>query len=94
MCCECEDQEAAVRCAQCEEAFCRPCYQMQHRKGKRMRHTIEPMLGEMMPGSSGHTMGMAATATTAGTRAGRAASETGEQGCGGPAPCVSARAAA
>eukprot|EP00041_Stephanoeca_diplocostata_P039064 m.1584736 g.1584736 ORF g.1584736 m.1584736 type:complete len:572 (-) comp25320_c0_seq67:4651-6366(-) len=57
LCVECEDQSAAVQCLQCDEPFCRPCFQMQHRKGKRRLHNTENLLGELMPKPAGELAG-------------------------------------
>eukprot|EP00047_Mylnosiga_fluctuans_P011783 m.22785 g.22785 ORF g.22785 m.22785 type:complete len:594 (-) comp3801_c0_seq1:1325-3106(-) len=48
-CAECEDQEPEVRCTDCDELFCRPCFQQQHHKGTRAQHTMTVLLGEIMP---------------------------------------------
>ncbi|QRV85211.1 hypothetical protein RhiJN_13229 [Ceratobasidium sp. AG-Ba] len=42
-CIECEDQPANVRCETCEDDFCDVCFQAQHRKGTRKRHTSRPL---------------------------------------------------
>ncbi|KAG8714966.1 hypothetical protein FRC09_017062 [Ceratobasidium sp. 395] len=42
-CTECEDQPANVRCETCEDDFCDVCFQAQHRKGTRKRHTSRPL---------------------------------------------------
>ena len=47
-CVECEDQTAEVRCTVCEEDFCRPCFDSQHRRGSRRKHRCIPILGEVM----------------------------------------------
>jgi hypothetical protein len=49
-CCECEDTPAAVCCAGCgDEVFCRPCWGAQHRRGKRVQHTITAIALDLLP---------------------------------------------
>eukprot|EP00730_Choanoeca_flexa_P014683 TRINITY_DN6511_c0_g1_i3.p1 TRINITY_DN6511_c0_g1~~TRINITY_DN6511_c0_g1_i3.p1 ORF type:complete len:556 (+),score=111.15 TRINITY_DN6511_c0_g1_i3:107-1774(+) len=52
-CIECGDQHAEVTCLNCDEFFCRPCWDQQHRRGKRAKHEKKPLLGEMMAESAG-----------------------------------------
>ena len=40
----------------------RPCWQQQHRRGKRTLHATEPLLGEMLPMPAGSVMGPPALA--------------------------------
>ena len=43
MCVECEDQEATVKCQNCVDYYCDPCYEDQHRKGQRAKHVQRPI---------------------------------------------------
>eukprot|EP00045_Choanoeca_perplexa_P008411 m.77797 g.77797 ORF g.77797 m.77797 type:complete len:559 (+) comp14484_c0_seq1:192-1868(+) len=52
-CIECGDQHAEVTCLTCDELFCRPCWDQQHRRGKRAKHEKKPLLGELMSESTG-----------------------------------------
>lgn len=52
-CVECEDQEASLLCIDCNETFCGPCYQQQHRRGNRTQHKVRRLLGQLMPESAG-----------------------------------------
>lgn len=38
MCVECEDTEAGVRCADCDDLYCVLCFDAQHRAGSRLQH--------------------------------------------------------
>ncbi|KAJ3013577.1 hypothetical protein HKX48_005663 [Thoreauomyces humboldtii] len=42
-CVECEDQPADVFCEQCTDDYCTVCYDSQHRKGSRKKHTCKPL---------------------------------------------------
>lgn len=60
-CVECEDQQASVRCETCDEVYCRPCFQMLHRKGKRLQHKMTTLkVAEEMPLPQGEVMGLGA----------------------------------
>ena len=48
-CGECEDTPVAIKCEQCDEFFCRPCYGAQHRRGKRCTHTYTEIEADMLP---------------------------------------------
>ena len=91
MCCECEDQEAAVECQNCGEPFCSPCYQMQHRKGKRTAHTAIPVLGEIMAMPAGEKMGLGAGAGAAAGAGGGGASVQNAGAGAGAAEVAAAR---
>lgn len=39
MCVECEDTEAGVRCADCDDLYCVLCFDAQHRAGSRLQHS-------------------------------------------------------
>lgn len=39
MCIECEDTEAGVRCADCDDLYCVLCFDAQHRAGSRLQHS-------------------------------------------------------
>ncbi len=41
MCVECEDQEATLRCTECDDIYCDPCFEFQHRKGRRASHSTK-----------------------------------------------------
>ena len=38
-CVDCKEQEAAVRCSECCDDYCRVCFEMLHRRGARAGHT-------------------------------------------------------
>lgn len=38
VCCECNSDVADFRCTQCTDFFCKMCYDIQHRSGKRKKH--------------------------------------------------------
>lgn len=62
-----------------------PCFQMQHRKGKRTLHKAVPLLGDMMAAPAGEKMGLAAGDDGAGAAvdASPAAAAAGGGGSGG-----------
>jgi UDP-N-acetylmuramoylalanine-D-glutamate ligase len=41
-CVECEDTVAKVSCVECGDNYCDLCFDSQHRKGARAKHTKEP----------------------------------------------------
>ncbi|KAL6070722.1 B box-type domain-containing protein [Balamuthia mandrillaris] len=43
MCVECEDQPADVYCQNCEDLYCEVCWHAQHRRGKRAKHSTQPL---------------------------------------------------
>eukprot|EP00051_Salpingoeca_urceolata_P027273 m.480736 g.480736 ORF g.480736 m.480736 type:complete len:590 (+) comp21937_c0_seq1:170-1939(+) len=89
-CVECEDQEASIRCDDCDEPFCRPCWAMQHHRGRRARHSTS-LIGELMPqplapSGSGADGGSGSGASGGGEGGGESGSAAG-------APSASAAAA-
>ena len=56
-CVECEDQVAEIECLDCQEYFCRPCRDQQHRKGKRRQHKSRPLLGKLVAQGMGTVIG-------------------------------------
>eukprot|EP00049_Salpingoeca_infusionum_P002808 m.60090 g.60090 ORF g.60090 m.60090 type:complete len:566 (-) comp11799_c1_seq1:124-1821(-) len=52
-CVECEDQQAELECTDCQEPFCRPCWDQQHRRGKRAEHSTVLLLGDIIPEGMG-----------------------------------------
>ncbi|AOA65130.1 Hypothetical protein PP7435_CHR4-0612 [Komagataella phaffii CBS 7435] len=48
-CVECSDMPTEIFCVSCSENFCKPCFGMIHRKGKRKNHKRE----EVLPDSNG-----------------------------------------
>jgi hypothetical protein len=81
-CVDCKDQRAKVHCVQCDDAFCRVCFEMLHRKGARAAHTAQKLaapLGQAGASAAGESAGamevdedepLANVAPAAGTRAG------------------------
>ena len=54
-CVECKEKAAKVRCDQCTDEYCRICFQMQHRKGKRAGHTTMVVQSGLAHASSGNS---------------------------------------
>lgn len=54
-CVECKEKAAKVRCDQCTDEYCRICFQMQHRKGKRAGHTTTAVKAGLAHASSGNS---------------------------------------
>jgi hypothetical protein len=41
VCVECDQRSAVVRCEQCEDLYCRTCFDSLHKSGKRATHTVQ-----------------------------------------------------
>ena len=44
MCIECEDTPVALECHQCQDKYCELCYQAQHKRGNRAKHTTTRLI--------------------------------------------------